>query len=470
MVQIDTKSQHTIKSLFNAPLEYNDVIHYFDTHWQTTTNLKAISQLDEAFQFPSKKLTIATISGTSGKSITMHYTSKILQEDGLKVGMFYSPHILSYNERFVINDEQISNQMLTQLANQVLMMVDSKNIQANTKDILTMIALLYFQEQGVMLALLENSGTYNLDPVLYCHPQIIAVSRIVANVSTDDTHAALTNIIAPLTPATHFVCADQNKQNLQIMHQLIESKGGYWAMPIRKLAPLAYPFEQLHGRCAALAERIAHIFNDNFLNTHTKNVTPLSLLSKPKGLRGRPTLEAKKASQEISENSLELFWNKTTPTLPYRFQLIEKAKNQSVLLDVADSIDALDNLFLGFRLLAYKREFLSVSLIIGLHEHQYNELELIKQLRHFTKKTLGIIAFCPIKKSLNEKINPSWDAQKVALLAKNLKIKAKLYKNLDEALTAAQAVQSDKNGLIIITGSQAIVSEYITHHNTDTTL
>ena len=40
-------------------------------------------------------------------------------------------------------------------------------------------------------------------------------------------------------------------------------------MPIRKLAPLAYPFEQLHGRCAALAERICQIYVDDFLHEST---------------------------------------------------------------------------------------------------------------------------------------------------------------------------------------------------------
>ena len=37
-----------------------------------------------------------------------------------------------------------------------------------------------------------------------------------------------------------------------MMQEITKQKGGVWAMPIRKLLHLAYPFEQLHGRCAAL--------------------------------------------------------------------------------------------------------------------------------------------------------------------------------------------------------------------------
>ena len=42
------------------------------------------------------------------------------------------------------------------------------------------------------------------------------------------------------------------------MQKYAEQQGATWAMPIRKLAQLSYPFEQLHGRSAALAERIAY--------------------------------------------------------------------------------------------------------------------------------------------------------------------------------------------------------------------
>ena len=50
------------------------------------------------------------------------------------------------------------------------------------------------------------------------------------------------------------------------MQELVKAKGGIWSMPIRKLATLPYPFEQLHGRCAALAERIAYIYVNTFMN------------------------------------------------------------------------------------------------------------------------------------------------------------------------------------------------------------
>ena len=73
-----------------------------------------------------------------------------------------------------------------------------------------------------------------------------------------------------------------------------------WSMPIRKLAALPYPMEQLHGRCAALAERIAHTYVNGFMNSETVIANTFS--AKQKGQRGRPTLEAKRQSELTHEN------------------------------------------------------------------------------------------------------------------------------------------------------------------------
>ena len=61
------------------------------------------------------------------------------------------------------------------------------------------------------------------------------------------------------------------------MAEQVASRQGLWEMPIRKLAPLSYPFEQLHGRCAALAERICQIYVDDFLAESTIVLNTTSL-------------------------------------------------------------------------------------------------------------------------------------------------------------------------------------------------
>src|SRR4029077_4958042 len=98
------------------------------------------------------------------------------------------------------------------------------------------------------------------------------------------------------------------------------ARGGHWAMPIRKLVALEYPFEQLHGRCAALAERASQLFVEHVVvkdSLYSAN----SFLTKPKGQRGRPTTEAKRVMELNPKRTLEDFW-KSEPlaTVAGKFQ------------------------------------------------------------------------------------------------------------------------------------------------------
>lgn len=465
MAQVDPKMQKKQASFPSTlPHTYAEVVNYLDSHWQPTTNLTAITQLDKSFGSLAHTLKTVLISGTNGKSITAHFTSKLLQEEGLKVGIFYTPHITLYNERFCLDNEYISNQEFTKLANKVIARVESEKIAASTKDILVMMAVLFFHENNIDIAIFENSSVYDIDPVFYMQPIVSAITRLVAKTANEDFHHAITNIMQNINTKTHVVSADQNKFNLHLMHQIAETKGSHWSMPIRKLAPLAYPFEQLHGRCAALAERISSIFAENFLNQHTIAITE-SLLSRPKGQRGRPTLEAKRKSELHPKRTIEQFWSETTTTLPFHFQLLKKEK-PAVLLDTADNLDAFTNLFLGIRLLHYKHPFKGLALILGCQDNQFEDEEFIKQIRYFFKKTSGVVAFYPTATKIGEKAGTAWDAQKITNAAKNAKIKAKYYPTFKEAFEASKKLVDDRDGLLVLAGSKAIIEDYLHYKDT----
>ena len=50
-------------------------------------------------------------------------------------------------------------------------------------------------------------------------------------------------------------------------------------------------------------------------------------------------------------------------------------------------------------------------------------------------------------------------------VAKNAKIKVKAYKNFTEAFTALHGTYNDSKDLIIITGSSAMIQEYLHYQN-----
>ncbi len=438
---------------------YNEIIEFLDANWSqksSNNDITCIKQLDKAAQSPSKKLDTILVSGTNGKSLTMHFASQLLKEEGVSVGAFYAPHILTYNERFAINGETVSNKVFTDIANEVLNAAESENLKPNSYEILTVMALVYFAQNKVDVALLEICDDHaNLFKI--CVPKIAAITRVVPD-DVDTTTKKIEETLSIIQPGTWVISADQSKINLQNMLKLSNKLGGQWAMPIRKLAPLNYPFEQLHGRCAALAERIAHIYVNQIAGKDAVVVSG-SLLTKAKAQRGRPTLEAKRQAELNPQKTLEQFWKEDHGTLPARFQVLDKEK-PTIMLDTADNLDAFKNLLLGIRLLHYQRPLKGLTIILGINNAKLDTEELLKQLRYFFKKTSGQIIVCPSEAQPGQSGENTWDVERITNDLKSMKIKAYSARNFKEAFELARTTVDERHGLVAITGSASIITQY----------
>lgn len=465
MIDVRKQTTTTKSTTQSKQRNYTEIVDYLDKQWSVNAQSKTldrIQKIDQVLGSPSKKLNAILVAGTNGKSLTIHLTTKLLKTEGIKVGAFYAPHILTYNERFSINQETISNKNFTEIANNIIDVAESLGVKANTNELLTMIAIQYFTQQNVDVALLEvnQGGKYN--PTNICHAKVVSITRVTEpNILTkpEELTPLIEEMMGVVKKGTWLVSGDQSKAHLQSMSDICNAQGGNWAMPIRKLSPLAYPFEQLHGRCAALAERIAQIYMENHYNKNV-TITSDSLLSKQKGQRGRPTLEAKRLSELNPKKTLEQFWKEEISELPGRFQLLDKEK-PSVLLDTANNIDAFKNLLLGIRLLHYQKPLKGLSVIISSSKDSlYNE-EFLKLVRYFFKKTSGQLFICPLSSNLpGVSENESWNVDQVTNDIKSMKVKARSCKSFEEAFELAKKSVDERNGLVVITGSHCIVRNY----------
>lgn len=444
---------------------YNEIVEYLDKHWSVNQNSKTLDRmkkLDSAFGSPSQKINAILVAGTNGKSLTVHFTAKLLREEGLKVGAFYSPHILTYNERLTINHEIISNKLFTEIGNEVINMAEGMGIEAHSQEILTMMALLYFTNNNIDVALLEVSNGGQFNPVNICNAKIATITRVTAN-NVQATEAQLQDMakemLGIVKAGTIVISGDQNKANLQLMQDITKSHGGQWAMPIRKLATLPYPFGSIHGRPASLAERIGQKYIEKFVVKDATIVSD-SILIKSKGKRGRPTLEDNRKKIEYPKKTVDQFWKEAFNELPGRFQLLDKEK-PTILLDVAKNIDAFTNILLGIRLLHYQRPLKGLSIVVCAAQDALHNEEFVKLIRYFFKKTSGKIFICPLEDSLpgiNE--DKSWNVEQVTNDIKAMKINAKACKNFEEAFDLAKKSVDERHGLVVITGSLSIVNMY----------
>ena len=104
---------------------------------------------------PQNKLTCIHITGTNGKGSVVEMLNSILMKSGLKVGKFISPHLVKYNERICVNNEQIKDEEIEEIINQLEPIVKESQKQMTFFEFTTIAAILYFYKKQVDIVLME---------------------------------------------------------------------------------------------------------------------------------------------------------------------------------------------------------------------------------------------------------------------------------------------------------------------------
>lgn len=66
---------------------------------------------------PQEKLRFIHVTGTNGKGSVVEMLNNILIKNKLKVGKFISPHLVKYNERICVNNEEIKDKEIEEIIN-----------------------------------------------------------------------------------------------------------------------------------------------------------------------------------------------------------------------------------------------------------------------------------------------------------------------------------------------------------------
>ena len=130
---------------------------------------------------PEKTYPIIHVTGTNGKGSTIAFMRELFVAHGKKVGTFTSPHIISIHDRICINGQPIADKDFIRIANQVKEMEKAlleTHDQLSFFELLTLIALAYFREQGVDLVLLEVGIGGLLDTTNVVTGEIAVVTSI----------------------------------------------------------------------------------------------------------------------------------------------------------------------------------------------------------------------------------------------------------------------------------------------------
>ena len=107
---------------------------------------------------PQEELKFVHIAGTNGKGSTAVMCAAAFQEAGYKTGLYISPFIIDFRERFQIDGEMISKQEFVELFIQVkdaYNRIIAEGLECNEYDFITALAFLYFKRNRCDIVCLE---------------------------------------------------------------------------------------------------------------------------------------------------------------------------------------------------------------------------------------------------------------------------------------------------------------------------
>ncbi len=131
------------------------------------------------------------LAGTNGKGSTAAYCADLLRQSGFKTGLYTSPHLIKFNERFSINGKDVSDQDIVE-AYLAVKKADTGERQATFFEIATAIGLYLFHREKVDWAVMETGMGGRLDATNILEPQV----TIITNISMEHTDYLGTTIEA----------------------------------------------------------------------------------------------------------------------------------------------------------------------------------------------------------------------------------------------------------------------------------
>lgn len=143
--------------------------------------LDRMRALLEGLDNPHESLRCVHIGGTNGKGSIAAMVTSCLRECGYAVGTYTSPHLVDLRERIALNGTIISHHAFTELMGQVATAAEAlpeKLGQLTFFEVITALALLYYAEQAVDVAVIEVGLGGRLDSTNVITPEVAAVGAV----------------------------------------------------------------------------------------------------------------------------------------------------------------------------------------------------------------------------------------------------------------------------------------------------
>ena len=169
-------------------MTYKQALEYIDSFlvFGSKPGLKRIGNLMKLLGNVQDSLKFIHVAGTNGKGSVCAYTASALTAAGLNTGMFVSPYVLDYSERFQINGEPITHDELCEIVSEVKSVIDGVDdeFMPTEFEVVTAIGLLWFYRRKCDVVVLEVGlgGLYDSTNIIKT-----PLCSVICSISLDHT-------------------------------------------------------------------------------------------------------------------------------------------------------------------------------------------------------------------------------------------------------------------------------------------
>ncbi len=153
-------------------------------------NLDNITLLLKKINNPQNHFKSIHVAGTNGKGSVSFMLSKLLIKEGYKVGLFTSPHLLTFRERIKLDDNFIDEKSVVSFVKSYKSL--NQFISFSFFEFVTAMAFWYFSKKKVDIAIIECGLGGRLDSTNIINP----VLSIITSISLDHSNILGKDVIS----------------------------------------------------------------------------------------------------------------------------------------------------------------------------------------------------------------------------------------------------------------------------------
>ncbi len=292
--------------------------------------LETIRRLTELAGHPERGLHFIHVAGTNGKGSVCAVLESIYRASGLRVGLFTSPHLVSFTERIQIDRRNISEADVARLTEQMRPWLKSfpKGEEPTFFEAVTLMALLHFAAEKVDLVIWETGLGGRLDATNVVTP----LASVITTIGRDheawlgDTPAKIAaekaGIIKPGIPV---ITGVTEEEPLEVIRRIAAERGS-------ELIPVGRA--SLPGKSTSgIGHQASGIRNppSSLLGPHQQQNTAVALATVTRLQAQLPVSDA-----ALNRGLASVVW-------PGRMQLLQRG-HQTLLLDGAHNADGIQAL------------------------------------------------------------------------------------------------------------------------------